>query len=77
MIYSIYILIRNILIITTIYSIILAIENQLGIINNNNTVFMNVVYVLGGILLAWELFNRIMFPEQNVTVTLEQEKFEK
>jgi len=77
MIYSIYILIRNILIITTIYSIILAIQNQLGIINNNNTVFMNVVYVLGGILLSWELFNRIMFPKVEVNVTIENEKFEK
>lgn len=77
MIYNIYILIRNILIITTIYSIILAIQNKLGIINNNNSNFMNVIYILGGLMLTWELFNRLMFPKVEVNVTLEQEKIEK
>lgn len=77
MIYAIYTLIKNILIITTIYTIILAIQNKLGIINNNNTTFMNVFYVLGGLLIAWELFKRIMFPQLDIKVTVEEEKIEK
>lgn len=77
MLYYIYTTIKNIVIYLSIANIILSIEYKLNIINNNNSQFMNIVYFLGGILLAWELFNRIMFPKIEVNVTVENEKFEK
>ena len=77
MLYYIYTTIKNIVIYLSIANIILSIEYKLNIINNNNSQFINIVYFLGGVLLAWELFNRIMFPKVEVNVTIENEKIEK
>jgi hypothetical protein len=77
MLHFIYTIAKHILLIITIGSIIIHLEYKLELISNNNSIYTNIMYVIGGMLLSGQTYLRLMFSKEQTVVTLERENLEK